>query len=331
VAVAEHRAVRERGALFDMTPLTRIEVRGPDAEGLLRRVVAGPVERPPGAVTYSVMLNEHGGIISDVTVSRFHDDRFVVGGNSPRDAAWLRSHASGDVKIDVVTDRRACIALWGPIARSVLAAITDAPLANDAFPYLSARRITVAEMPVDAVRISYAGELGWELTIDAAHAAKLWDELWRAGEPLGLIAAGRAALGTLRLEKGYRAWGTDISLADAPDDVGLGWTVRTTDSDFIGADALAARPPAARILGCIVLDDEQVAMGSEPVEVDGEPVGFVTSAGWGATIERSVAYAVLPRALEIGDELDVRYFDRTLHGHVAEPTLFDPAGARLRG
>jgi dimethylglycine oxidase len=330
IAVAEHRAVRERGGLFDMTPLTRIEVRGADAGEFLHRVVAGRVDRPPGAVTYSVMLNEHGGVISDVTVSRFEDDRFVLGGNSPRDAAWLRSHAPAGVDIDVVTDRRACVAIWGPIARDVLGSITAADLSNEAFPYLSARSITVADLPVDAVRLSYAGELGWELTTEADQAPALWDALWRVGAPLGLIPAGRAALGTLRLEKGYRAWGTDIALADAPDDVGLGSTLRTTDRDFIGAEALAARPPAARILGCIVLDDEQVAMGAEPVEVDGEPVGFVTSAGWGATIQRSIAYAVVPGELQAGDEVDVRYFDRTLHGRIADEPLFDPDGARLR-
>jgi glycine cleavage system aminomethyltransferase T/glycine/D-amino acid oxidase-like deaminating enzyme len=330
IAVAEHQAVREHGGLFDMTPLTRIEVRGGGAQRFLRRMVAGLVDRPTGAVIYSVMLNQHGGVISDVTVARLDDDRFVLGGNSPRDAAWLRAHAPADVEVDVVTDRRACVAIWGPIARDVLTTVTDADLSNEAFPYLSAQRIVAGGLPVDAVRISYAGELGWELTTDALNGPDLWDALWRAGEPLGLIAAGRAALGTLRLEKGYRAWGTDVSLADAPEDVGLGFTVRSTDRDFIGAEALAARRPAARTLRCIVLDDEQVAMGAEPVEVGGEPAGFVTSAGWGATIERSIAYAVLPRRLDTGSEVDIRYFDRTLHGRIANEPLFDPEGRKLR-
>jgi glycine cleavage system aminomethyltransferase T/glycine/D-amino acid oxidase-like deaminating enzyme len=328
IAVAEHRAVRERAGLFDMTPLTRIEVRGAGAAPFLRRVVAGRVDRGPGAVTYAVMLNEHGRVVSDVTVSRFADDRFVLGGNSPRDAAWLRAHAPVDVEVEVVTDRRACVAVWGPRARDILTTITDADLTNDAFPYLSARAIEVAGLAVDAVRISYAGELGWEFTTEADGPA-LWNALWRAGEPYGMIAAGRAALGTLRLEKGYRAWGTDISLADAPDDVGLGFTLRP-ERDFVGAEALASRPAAARTIGCIVLDDEQVAMGAEPVEVGGDPVGFVTSAGWGATIERSIALAVVPRELVVGDEVDVRYFDRTLHGRIAAEPLFDPAGLRLR-
>jgi glycine cleavage system aminomethyltransferase T/glycine/D-amino acid oxidase-like deaminating enzyme len=329
-AVAEHLAVRERAGLFDMTPLVRIEVTGTGAASLMGRVVAGRVDRPPGAVTYSLMLDEHGGIVSDVTVARFDDERFVIGGNSARDLAWLRTHAPSDAEITLVTDRRACAGLWGPLAREILAPITDADLRNEAFPYLTCRRISVAGVEVDTVRISYAGELGWELTSSAADGERLWDTVWKAGEPHGLIAAGRAALGTLRIEKGYRAWGTDMTRADAPDDVGLGFTVRHTDEDFIGADAVRSRPPALRTLRTLELDDEQVTMGAEPVEIDDEPVGFVTSAGWGASVERSIAYAVLPRELEVGDEVDIRYFDRTLHGHIAEDTLFDAAGERLR-
>ncbi len=330
IAVAEHLAVRERAGLFDMTPLTRIEVRGPGAPSFLHRMVAGRVDRPAGAVTYSVMLDEHGGIVSDVTVSRLEDERFVVGGNSPRDVAWLRANAPDDVEIAPVTDERACAAIWGPLAREILAPITDADLSNEGFPYLSARRVTVAGIPVDAIRISYAGELGWELTSASSDGPALWDALWKAGQPQGMIAAGRGALGTLRLEKGYRAWGTELTRADAPDDVGLGFTVRSTDEGFIGADAIRSRPPALRTLKTLVLDDEQVAMGAEPVEIGGETIGFITSTAWGASVERSIAYAVLPRDLALGDEVDVRYFDRTLHGHVADDTLFDPEGTRIR-
>jgi len=330
ISVAEHVAVRERAGVFDMTPLTRIEVRGAGAADLLHRVVAGRVVRPAGAVTYAVMLDEHGGIVSDVTVSRFDDERFVLAGNSPRDFAWLRQHATAGVQIEEVTEARVNLALSGPLARTILEPITDGDLSNDAFPYLTAQAIRVANIDVDAIRISYAGELGWELACAAADGPALWDALWSVGAAHGLAAAGRAALGTLRLEKGYRAWGIDMTRADAPAEAGLGFTLRTTDTDFIGAHALAERPPSARTLRTLVLDDEQVAMGAEPVEVDGEPVGFVTSAGWCPTVERSIAYAWLPRGLATGTEVDVRYFDGTLHGRVAETTLFDPHGTRVR-
>jgi len=249
---------------------------------------------------------------------------------APRDIAWLRRHTREDVQIAAVTDTRANLALSGPLSRDILQPITDTDLANEAFPYLTARTIRVADLDVDAVRISYAGELGWELACAASDGPQLWDALWNAGTAHGLVAAGRAALGTLRLEKGYRAWGTDMTRGDGPAEAGLAFTVRTTDRDFIGGDALATRPAAPRTLRTIVLDDEQVAMGAEPVEVGGESVGFVTSAGWGPTVERSIAYAWLPRGLAHGTEVDVRYFDRTLHGRIAEATLFDPDGRRVR-
>ncbi len=330
IAVAEHMAVRERAGLFDMTPLTRIEVSGAGAEALLRRVVAGRVDRPAGSVTYSVMLDEHAGIVSDVTVSRFDEDRFVLAGNSPRDLAWLRAHTTDDVDIQAVTDARANLAVSGPAAREILQAVTEADLSNEAFPYLTARAIHVANIAVDAVRISYAGELGWELACLAADGPALWDALWSAGAGHGMVAAGRAALRTLRLEKGYRAWGSDMTRGDGPEEAGLGFTVRTADRDFIGAQAIAERPAAAAALRTLVLDDEQVAMGAEPVEADGATVGFVTSSGWGPTVERSIAYAWVRRDLDTGAEVDVRYFDRTLHGTITETTLFDPEGRRVR-
>jgi glycine cleavage system aminomethyltransferase T/glycine/D-amino acid oxidase-like deaminating enzyme len=332
IAIAEHRAVREAAGLFDMTPLARIEITGSGAAGFLHRVAAGRVDRPAGAVTYTVLLDEHGGIASDVTIARFADERFVLGGNGPRELAWLLRHASDDDSITIrpVHDERACLGLWGPAARDILQPLTNADLSNDAFPYLHAGRIDIAARAVDAVRISYAGELGWELSVTNADAAGLWDAVWSAGRPHGLIAAGRGALGTLRLEKGYRAWGTDMTREHAPDDAGLGWTVRSTDHDFVGADALAQRAPSARALRCLVLDEEQVAMGGEPVLVDGEPVGYVTSAGWGASLGRSIAYARVPRALYVGAAVTIRYFDRTLPGALADEPLFDPGGERLR-
>ena len=330
IAIAEHAVVRERAGLFDMTPLTRIEVTGPGAASFLHRMVAGRVDRPVGAVTYGLLLDEHGGIVSDVTVARLEENRFVLGGNGPRDLAWLRAHAPTEVTVGSVTDQRASAALWGPAARDILSAIADADLSNEAFPYLTCRRLSVAGIDVDSVRISYAGELGWELAAAANEGAGLWDALWDAGRPRGLIAAGRAALGTLRLEKGYRAWGTDMTRQHGPEEAGLAFTIRRTDTEFLGAEALARRPTATRVLRCLVLEDEQVAMGAEPVLVDGEAVGFVTSAGWGASVERSIALAWLPRSLETGEIVAIAYFDRMLPARVADEPLFDPSGERLR-
>jgi glycine cleavage system aminomethyltransferase T len=295
-------------------------------------VVAAGTGGPVGSVVYSVLLDERGGIRSDITVARMAEDRFVIGANGPRDVAWLRRHAptDGSVAVVLVTSLRACAAVWGPLAREILQPIADADLSSEVFPYLSCREMIVGSVPVDAVRISYAGELGWELTATAANGAALWDAIWAAGRPHGLIAAGRAALGTLRIEKGYRAWGTDMTTEHAPVDAGLGFTVRRDGSDFLGRAGLATREPGARRLRCLVLEDEQVAMGGEPVFAGNEPVGYVTSAGWGASVGESLAYAWVPRELQPGASVDLRYFDRVLPARIAGEPRFDPGGERLR-
>ncbi len=333
IAIAEHLAVRERAGLFDMTPLTRIEVTGSGGESFLLRMVAARCDGPVGSVRYSVLLDERGGIRSDVTVARMAEDRYVIGANGPRDLAWLRAHApaDGSVAIELVTDRRACVGLWGPVARDILQPIVDADLSSEAFPYLTAQRLRVGGVEVEAVRISYAGELGWELTSSAQDGEALWDAVWEAGEPHGAIAAGRAALGSLRIEKGYRAWGTDMTPEHAPADAGLAFTVRTDESDFLDRDGLQSRAPSNRRLRCLVLDGEQVAMGGEPVLVDDEVVGYVTSAAWGPSVEGSIAYAWLDAGLEIGARVEVAYFERTLLARIETEPRFDPLGERLRG
>ena len=331
IAVAEHLAVREQAGLFDMTPLMRIEVGGAGAEPFMLRMFSGRVDRPAGAVTYCLMLDEDGGIRSDVTVARFSKDRFVVGGNGPRDLAWLRRHAPADGSVSISAMAGiACAALWGPAAREILQPLSTDDLSNDAFPYLSARAIDVAGIAVDATRISYAGELGWELVVPEESGAELWDRLWKVGRTHGLIAAGRAALGTLRLEKGYRAWGIDMTPEHAPPDAGLAFTARSGGPAFIGREGLATRAPAARALRCLLLQDDQVAMGGEPVFLDDAPVGYVTTAGFGPSVRRSIAYAWVPAALPEGTPLAIAYFERALPAAIAAEPLFDPSGARLR-
>jgi glycine cleavage system aminomethyltransferase T/glycine/D-amino acid oxidase-like deaminating enzyme len=329
IAVAEHLAVRERAGLFDMTPLTRIEVAGPGAHAFLRWIVAGREDRPVGSVLYSVMLDARGGIRSDVTVARLGEERFVMGANGPRDLGWLRAHAphDGSVEIRQVTDH-ATAGLWGPAAPAILARVADTDPAE--LGYLTARRIEVAGIEVDAVAISYAGERGWELTSAGADGEVLWDALWDAGLSDGLVAAGRAALGTLRIEKGYRAWGTDVTTEHAPAEAGLGFTVRATGGGFLGREGLASRAPAPRTLRCLLIEDDQVAMGGEPVLLGDEAVGYVTSAGYGPSVGRSIAYAWIATDLDVGAAVDIAYFDRILPAIVADDPRFDPEGTRPR-
>ena len=328
IASAEHLAVRVRAGLFDMTSLTRIEVSGPGAAVYLGWILAGEPDPPVGSITYTVMLDVRGGIRSDVTVARLAEDRFLIGGNGPRDVAWLRRHLppDGDVWVTDVTEPTCCAALWGPAARSIASSIDGLD-----GPYLSVREVDVAGMPVTASRISYAGELGWEFVTSADLGLALWDTLWQAGLAHGLIAAGRGALSSLRLEKGYRAWGADMTPDHAPAEAGIGFTVRRSDGDFLGRDGLAARPAGTRRLACLVLEDpSRVMTGGEPVFVADGAGGYVTSADFGPSAGRSIAYAWVPSDLTEGDRVTIGSFDARLPAIVASEPLFDPAGVRLR-
>jgi glycine cleavage system aminomethyltransferase T len=335
IAGAEALATRAGVALYDLTPLTRIAVTGPGAAAFLQRMTTNDVDRPAGTVVYTLMLDERGGIRSDLTVARLAPDRFQLGANGRLDLDWLLRHAptDGSVHIDEVTAGTCCLGVWGPRARDLLARVTRADLTNDAFRYFRARQITVGHVPVTALRVSYVGELGWELYTTADHGLALWDTVWAAGEDLGVIAAGRSAFASLRLEKGYRLWGVDMTTDDDPWEAGLGWVVKPGAGDFIGRAALEGRGDATarRRLVPLVLDDAAtVVMGREPVWLDGRPAGYVTSAAFGPTIGRSIAYAWLPPGVGPGTRVEVETFGECVGARVESEPLFDPDGTRLR-
>jgi glycine cleavage system T protein len=335
---AEHVACRARAALFDETSFAKIEVGGQGAEAFLQRLCANDVARPVGTVTYTSMLNRRGGIECDFTVTRLAGDRFrIVTGTAfgQHDLAWIRSHApqDGSVQVADVTSSFACLGLWGPLAREILQPLTTADLSNDAFRYMRAQEIAVGMVPCLALRVTYAGELGWELYCPMEFGLRLWDTLWEAGRPDGMVAGGYKAIDSLRLEKGYRVWGADITSDMSPFEAGLSFAVKLgKDCDFIGREALLAAGEPAWRLACVVLDDPRsVALGEEPVRVDGRIVGRVTSGGYGYTVERSIAYAVLPAGdAEAGTDVDVEIFGRWVRGAVVHEPLFDPKGERIR-
>ena len=335
-AGAEALVTRERVALYDMTPLKRLAVTGPGALAFPQRLTTGQLDKAPGAVTYTLMLGEDGGIRSDVTVARLGPGEFQVGVNGPLDLDWLRRHqpADGSAQVRDITGGTCCVGLWGPAARDLLQPLTGLDLSTAAFGYFRARRGYVGDVPVTALRLSYVGELGWELYTSADAGARLWDTLWQAGQAHGVIAAGRAAFNSLRLEKGYRAWGVDLTAEHDPYEAGLAFAVRMNKGDFVGRDALAARAAAGprRKLSCLVIDDPaQVVMGSEPVYVDGDPAGYVTSAAYGYTIGRNIAYAWLPAAAAVpGTRVEIGYFGAAVPAVVSGEPLFDPGMARLR-
>jgi len=336
---AEHRACRETAALFDFTSFAKIEVRGRGSAEFLERLTDNRVARRVGALTYTQMLNEGGGIECDFTVTRLADDRFrIVTGTAfgQHDLYWIRDHVpeDGSVQVEDITSSLACIGLWGPAARQILQPLTTTDISNHAFPYMTAQELAVGSVPCLALRVTYVGELGWELYCPSEFGLRLWDTIWDAGRDHGLSAGGYKAVDSLRLEKGYRVWGADIGPEVNPYEAGLGFTVKLDKGDFIGRDALlkAREAQSAARLACLVLDDaHSVALGSEPVRIGGEVSGRVTSGGFGYAVGKSIAYAYVPHSAQTGTAVEVEIFGTWVPGRVADEPLFDPQGARLRG
>jgi len=337
---AEHRAAREALAIFDESSFAKMEISGPGAAALLETLCDNHVARGVGQITYTQMLNRRGGIECDFTVARLAEERFsIVTGTAfgNHDREWIRRHVpdDGSVRVQDVTSAWACFGIWGPRSREALAPLTPQDLSNEAFPYMSVREITVGHVPVRALRVTYVGELGWELYCPAEYGLGLWRSLWEAGEPHGIVAGGYRAIDSLRLEKGYRVWGADITPDETPYEGGVGFCVKLDkDGGFIGHEALVAAKeagPRARLRCLTLADPHSVALGNEPVRVDGEVGGRVTTGGYGYTVERSIAYAYLPpdRA-EPGTPVEVEIFGRWVEGEVAAEPLFDPKGERIR-
>jgi glycine cleavage system aminomethyltransferase T/glycine/D-amino acid oxidase-like deaminating enzyme len=330
---AEHVACRTTAALFDETSFAKIEVAGSDAPEFLERLCANRVARDVGAITYTQMLNPRGGVECDFTVTRLEEDRFrIVTGTAfgRHDLAWIRMHAPDSVRVEDVTSKYACLGLWGPAAREILQPLTTEKMS---FPYMRARELAVGSVPCLALRVTYVGELGWELYCPMEFGLRLWDTIWDAGRELGLVAGGYKAIDSLRLEKGYRVWGADVTPEDTPFEAGVGFAVKLDKGEFIGREALLEASEPARRLACLVLEDARaVALGSEPVRVGGELVGRVTSGGYGYTVERSIAYAYLPAVFAQPEvEVEVEIFGEWVAGTVAAEPLFDPKGERIRG
>ncbi|MBX6384040.1 MAG: GcvT family protein [Microbispora sp.] len=332
---AEAQASRESVALYDMTALKRLEVAGPGALAFLQRMTTGQMDKSVGSVTYCLLLDTDGGIRSDVTVARLGRDLFQVGANGNLDLDWFQRHLPGDGSVVVrdITAGTCCVGVWGPRARDLVQPLTDADFSNEGFRYFRAKKAYIGTVPVTALRLSYIGELGWELYTTADLGAKLWDTLWEAGQQYGIIAGGRGAFSSLRLEKGYRSFGTDMTYEHDPYEAGLGFAVKLDKGDFIGREALLRRKEnVRRRLTCLTIDDPvQVVMGKEPVYDGDTAVGYVTSAAYGYTIGKGIAYAWLPAELATpGRALEIGYFDQRVAAVVAEEPLFDPAMQRLR-
>jgi 4-methylaminobutanoate oxidase (formaldehyde-forming) len=336
---AEHRAAREAVALFDESSFAKLEIEGVGAETILEVLCDNRVSREDGHVTYTQMLNGRGGIECDFTVARLSEERFtIVTGTAfgNHDREWIRRHLPGDdeVRIRDVTSQWACFGIWGPRAREVLQPLTPQDLGNEAFPYMTLRETTLGNVPVRMLRVTYVGELGWEIYCPTEYGLGLWQALWEAGQPQGIVAGGYRAIDSLRLEKGYRVWGTDITPDETPYEGGVDFCVKFDKPvGFVGEEAILTareRGPRSRLRCLTLADPRSIALGNEPVRVGGEVVGRVTSGGYGYTVERSVAYAYLPPEHEPGTAVEVEIFGRWVEGEVATEPLFDPKGERVR-
>ena len=336
----ECRAVRERVGLIDLSSFGKIEVQGPGALGLLQRVAANDVDRPIGSIVYSTFLGPDGGMLADVTVTRLGADRFRVltgAGAVAGDLGWLRSNVGEDeeVRLADVSDDIACFGLWGPRARDVLSAVTEHAVDDAALPLRQARWIDIGPAPVLASRISYAGELGWELSTTRRWAVQAWDRIVAAGAAHGVEPFGYRSLESLRLEKGYRYYGTDLTAAETPDEAGLGAFVRPAKGEFIGRAALLERRGAVsrhRLRTVLIGDSGYVpAYGGEAVRLGGEVVGRIRSVAFGPTIGRTVGTVYLPVDVAEGSEIEVEVLDGRTEGTVAPDVLVDPDGLQMRG
>jgi glycine cleavage system aminomethyltransferase T/glycine/D-amino acid oxidase-like deaminating enzyme len=335
----EHAAFRERAGLIDLSSFGQIEVGGPGAVALLERVCDNRIDRTVGSIVYAQFLNDRGGIVGDVTVTRLGEDRFrVTTGSATVDAdiGWLRMHVRDDddpVELREASEELAVIGLWGPSSREVLQYVTEDDVSNEAFRYMTAREVRVGGAHVLAQRLSWVGELGWELWVEPEWAVSVWDRLIEAGRSTGLEPCGYRVLEGLRLERGYRAFGTDLTESDSPDEVGLSFCVDVS-KDFVGRDAvLSAREtgPSAHLRTLLVGNDAYLTIyGGEAVHAEGDVVGRVRSCAYGFTVRRNVAFASLPPAFSPGDRVEVEVFGDLVPAEVAEDVLVDPDGKRVR-
>lgn len=335
----EHQAVRERAGLFDLTSFGKIEVSGPGALALLQRLADNNVDRPVGSLIYTQLLNPSGGIESDLTITRLAEDyfRLITGSNFVAgDLGWLTMHlpTDGSVEVREVTDAWACLALWGPHSRKVLQTVSRTDVSNGAFPYLTARTIEINGVEVLAGRVSYVGELGWELYVVPEHAGRVWDALLAAGRDFGLQPCGYKVLDSLRLEKGYRYWSADITPTDNPLEAGLSFCVRFNKGDFIGREALLklkAEGLRQKLCTLIIGGEAGLLYGGEPIYANGRIVGRIRSGGYGYTISQNIGLAYLPLDLaEEETQLEVELFGERVGARVAADVLYDPHGVRLR-
>ena len=295
----EHKAVREAAVIFDQTSFAKFALKGPDAAAALSWIAANNVDKPVGALIYTQMLNDKGGIECDLTVARIAEDAFYIvtgTGFATHDFDWIKRNIPEGMNCQLfdITSSNAVLSLMGPNSRKILEAVTRADMSNAAFPFATTQTIGIAGCPVMALRVTYVGEMGWELHLPVEYATTVYNALMQAGQAFGLINAGYRAIESCRLEKGYRAWGSDIGPDHTPDEAGLGWAVKLKSNiPFKGREAVAAQrhDGVKKMMACFTVDDPKVILlGRETIYRNGKRVGWLSSGGFGHTIGKSIGY-----------------------------------------
>ena len=343
---AEALATRSTAGLFDESSFAKIRIEGPGATELLQWLCDNNIDRPVGSIVYTQLLNDRGGIECDLTVTREATERYLVFTGTAfatHDLGWITARASehpaGErVTVADITASMSTFGCWGPSAEKILSSLTSSPMSSADFPYLTSQMISLGPVPVRASRVTFVGESGWEVSCATEFGASLWELIWAAGEAHGLVAGGYRAIDAMRVEKGYRVWGSDITPDDTPDEAGLGFCVRLDKpGGFIGRDAIATRraagPPTRKLVTLRLDDPLAVAAGSEPVRTPGGDIlGRVTSGGQGYAVGASIAFAYIPIGLvEPGTRLEVELFGEWTGATVDVTSIWDPLGERLRG
>ena len=344
-AAAEHKATRDAVTITDLTSFSKFMMEGPDAESVLQRLCANDVAVPRGTTVYTGLLNARGTYESDLTIARLGPERFLLvtgTAQTTRDADWIARNTpkGAAARLTDVSEAYAVIAVMGPRARDLLSRVTKAALDNAAFPFGAIREIGIGDATVLASRRTYVGELGWELYVPAEHAGGVYDALMAAGRDLGVRNCGYYAIESLRLEKGYRAWGRELTPDYNPYEAGLGFAVKLDKGDFIGRDALLAakaKPPARRLLSFVATSpDTPIAHGGELILRNGEPAGEVTSAAYGHSVGGIVALGyVAAGGVRIDDTWLSARFEIDIAGErvpvrASLKALYDPSGAKMK-
>lgn len=333
--VTEAMATRERAGIFDESSFSKIEIKGPGAASYLERMCSNKINKGPGSVTYTQMLNQRGGIESDVTITQINTNEFrMISGTAlhSHDMSWLTDALpeDGSVSLKDITATLTCFGIWGPDTRKILSPLTNGDLSTQSMPFLTMREVMLGGFPVQLVRVTFVGELGYEVYAPVEKGQAIWNMLWEAGQPFGMVACGYKAIDSLRAEKGYLYWGSDISPDETPLEAGLGFAV-AKDKDFFGKESLLKHPVKKKLVTMILDDPKAVVLGNEPVRVNGKVLGRITSGAYGVFLKSSIAFAYLPvEHATLDTRTEVLVFGNWIPGTIMKGPLYDPKGIRVK-